>query len=357
TTHIVSPCFNDKNLAPQTQMPTRGAVYNLESRQLIDSAFMRSLMGDDAEEDFIFEDGFYPRLRHMDERPGRLAASPILLYPGENADSVVHSFYVDTNYGVRWISLSPELVEIVGDSGFVRVPVDKDSVVRIEAWKGEFSKHVYLTLRARRFVDMDIGYDTICQGDSVKMKNTYAWHEGWNYDAIWGEGNDDSPDTVYRLHLYLNPSYHITFADSCYIEELPYRVEGVQMEDFGNKTERYVTTEGCDSVHVYELLRRWHQYRVSVRVRGEGSVNVTDTMLREDGSLWLAFTASACNHLDSLRIDGRIVPPQGRYLLQNLHEDCEVEVVFGVTPPAESVLRYEVCRDSMLKMHNGEYGV
>ncbi|MDE5544297.1 MAG: hypothetical protein K2I83_02665, partial [Bacteroidales bacterium] len=331
--------------------------YNLESRQLIDAAFMRNLMGASAEEDFIFEDGFYPRLRHMDERTGRLAASPILLYPGENADSVVHPFYVDTNYGVRWISLSPEVVEIVGDSGFVRVPVDKDSVVRIEAWKGEFSKHVYLTLKARRFVNMNIGYDTICQGDSVWMKSTYARNEGWNYDAVWSEGNDDSPDTVYRLYLHLNPSYHTTFTDSCYIEELPYRVEGVQMENFGIKTERYFTTAGCDSVREYELLRRWRHYRVHVEVKGEGSVNVTDTVLREDGRLWLSFSASPCYTLESLRIDGRNVSPQRRYFLQNLHGDCEVEAVFGVVPPKVSVLRYEVCGDSLPVVYNGEaYG-
>ncbi|MDE5544484.1 MAG: hypothetical protein K2I83_03640, partial [Bacteroidales bacterium] len=100
TKPIVSFCFNDKNLAPDVQLPTKGAnVYNLESRQLIDSAFMRNLMGDDAEEDFIFKDGFYPCLRDEIESEGGIFASPILLYPGENADSVSMPFYVDTNYG------------------------------------------------------------------------------------------------------------------------------------------------------------------------------------------------------------------------------------------------------------------
>ncbi|MDE7102532.1 MAG: hypothetical protein K2O37_07020, partial [Bacteroidales bacterium] len=96
TKPIVSFCFNDKNLAPDVQLPTKGAnVYNLESRQLIDSAFMRNLMGNEGAENFIFEDGFYPRFKIGETR---CVASPILLYPGENADSVVHSFYVDTNY-------------------------------------------------------------------------------------------------------------------------------------------------------------------------------------------------------------------------------------------------------------------
>ena len=117
-------------------MPTAGTVYNLESRQLIDSAFMRNLMGDSAEEDFIFEDGFYPRLRNMDERPGRLAASPILLYPGENADSVVLPFYVDTNYGVRWVSLNEDVIRIEGNIGYVRHPVPKETTVRVEACRG-----------------------------------------------------------------------------------------------------------------------------------------------------------------------------------------------------------------------------
>lgn len=350
--------FSNIDLAPAVKMPEKSTQKNiLNSRQLIDSAFMRNLMGDSAEQDFIFEDGFYPRLRHMDERPGRLAASPILLYPGENADSVVHPFYVDTNYGVRWVSLSPGLVEILGDSGYVRMPVDKDSVVRIEAWKEDFSKHVYLTIRARSFVNKDIGYDTVCPGDSVWMKNTYARKQGWNYDVIWGEGNEAFPDTVYRLHLHHLPTYYETYTDSCYIEQLPYTVGGRQMRDFGTYTENLVTTAGCDSVREYSLSRRWRHYRVSVRVKGAGTANVTDTVLREDGSLWLAFTASSCYRLDSLKIDGRTVPPQNRYELKDLHGDCEVVAVFTENAPAESVLRYEVCGDSLPIVYNGEaYG-
>ncbi|MDE5575235.1 MAG: T9SS type A sorting domain-containing protein [Bacteroidales bacterium] len=329
TQPIFSPYFNDKNLAPETEMPTYGAVgYNLESRQLIDSAFMRNLMGDSAEQDFIFEDGFYPRLRHMDERPGRLAASPILLYLGENADSVVHPFYVDTNYGVRWVSLSPELVEIVGDSGFVRMPVDKDSVVRIEAWKEDFSKHVYLTIRARKFVD-NIEYDTVCPGDSVKMINSYARKEGWNYDVVWGEGNDTSPDTVYRLYIHHYTTYHDTFTDSCYIEELPYAVGGRPIQDFGTYTENLVTTAGCDSVREYSLLRRWRHYRVQVSVRGEGSVNVTDTVLREDGKLQLSFMAEPCHEVETLLINGVPFAPVSTYLLDGLQSDHRIEVTFA----------------------------
>ncbi|MDE5763265.1 MAG: hypothetical protein K2H68_07150 [Bacteroidales bacterium] len=144
-------------MAPDIELPSQewAKGYNLESRQLIDSAFMRSLMGDDAEEDFIFEDGFYPRLRNMDERPGRLAASPILLYPGENADSVTLPFYVDTNYGVRWHSLDENIIKIEGNIGYVRHPVLKGTTVRVEAWKEEFNKHVYLTVPASNNVYKD----------------------------------------------------------------------------------------------------------------------------------------------------------------------------------------------------------
>ncbi|MDE7338252.1 MAG: hypothetical protein K2M92_03080, partial [Bacteroidales bacterium] len=377
-------------------------------------------------------------------------------------------FYVDTNYGVRWISLSEDLVEIVGDSGYVRRPVSKDVTVRIEARKEEFSKHVDLKIRARSFVDKEIGYDTVCQGDSVWMINTYAWSEGWNYDVVWGEGTDTSPDTVYRLHLHhkrgyrdtlhfevardslpyiykedtikrfgltelhryltiegcdsiiyvqldtldnrreihhwdtlclcsgdtsvrywrgvpitgegevydevidshkggtdsiyhlradIYPVYHLTFTDSCYIEQLPYTVGGKVFSSFGAYTENLFTTAGCDSVREYELSRRWHHYRVSVRVKGAGMANVTDTVLREDGSLWLAFTASSCHKLDSLRIDGKTVPPQNRYELKDLHGDCTVEAVFGSVVPTESVLHYEVCNDSLPVVYNGEvYG-
>ncbi len=463
---IVSPIFNDRNLAPETKMPTRGEnIYNLESRQLIDATFMRSLMGDSAEQDFIFEDGFYPRLRHMDERPGRLAASPILLYPGENADSVTLPFYVDTNYGVRWISTNEDVIRIEGNVGYVRHPVPKDTTVRIEAWKEDFNKHVYLTVPASNYVYQELKEDTICPGDSVKMINTYARNEGWNYEVvetptaeydtiyrmylhhyptyhevvhrdavehdslpyIYGEdtirnfgltelrryqtvhGCDSvtyvwldtlyihrerhfydmmhacqgdtlhwrggeitqsgdytdtvfdpyrgGTDSIYHLRADIYPVYHLTYTDSCYIEELPYVIGGVPISDFGSYINRYTTAAGCDSVYEYVLSRRWHHYRVQVEVRGEGVVNVTDTVLREDGSLWLAFTAGPCHVLDSLKIDGHAVSPRNLYELKDLHGDCTVEAVFTERAPAESVLRYEVCGDSLPVIHNGEaYG-
>ncbi|MDE5575045.1 MAG: T9SS type A sorting domain-containing protein [Bacteroidales bacterium] len=456
---------------PDIELPTHewAKGYNLESRQLIDSAFMRGLMGDSSEQDFIFEDGFYPRLRNMDERPGRLAASPILLYPGENADSVTLPFYVDTNYGVRWyvdeITEFLDIVRIEGNLGYVRHPVEQTFTVHVEARKEGFSKYVDLTVPASHLVYQDLKADTVCPGDSVKMINSYAKNEGWNYEVL--ETASAEYDTIYRMYLHhyptyrevvhraaverdslpyiygkdtirnfgltelhryqtvhgcdsityvrldtlyihreqhfydtlhtceggtlswrgrditqtgeyadtvfasykggtdsiyhlradIYPVYHLTFTDSCYIEELPYRVGDVLMENFGNKTERYVTTAGCDSVREYSLSRRWRQYRVHVEVKGEGSVNVTDTTLREDGRLWLDFTASSCHKLDSLKIDGRNVPPQSRYELKDLHGDCEVEAVFGSAMPTESVLHYEVCSDSLPIVYGGEsYG-
>ncbi|MDE5610047.1 MAG: hypothetical protein K2I66_06670, partial [Bacteroidales bacterium] len=226
---------------------------------------MRNLMGDSAEQDFIFEDGFYPRLRHMDERPGRLAASPILLYPGENASNVTLPFYVDTNYGVRWRSMNEEVIKIEGNVGYVRHPVLKDTTVRIEAWKEGFSKHVYLTVLASNFVYQDLKADTVCPGDSVKMIDSYARNEGWNYEEV------AQYNTIYRLYLHHLPTYNLTYTDSCYIEELPYTVGGKVFSSFGVYTENLVTAAGCDSVREYELLRRWRHYRVHVEVKGEGS--------------------------------------------------------------------------------------
>ncbi|MCM1086134.1 MAG: T9SS type A sorting domain-containing protein [Bacteroides sp.] len=447
-------------------MPTRGKVYNLESRQLIDSAFMRSLMGDSAEADFIFEDGFYPRLRHMDERPGRLAASPILLYPGENADSVTLPFYVDTNYGVRWRSLSKDVIRIEGNTGYICHPVSKDTTVRVEAWKGDFNKHVYLTVPASRLVYQDLKADTVCPCDSVKMISSYARNEGWNYEVV-ENGREDTYDTIYRMYLHHYPTYrevvhraaverdslpyiygtdtirnfgltelrryptvhgcdsilyvqldtlyvhrerhfrdslhtcagdtiywrsktiteagdytdtvhdlyrggtdsvyhlraaihltyHATHTDSCYIEELPYGMDGRQVPDFGSYTDRHVTASGCDSVHEYVLSRRWHRYRVHVVTRGNGRANLTDTTVREDGKVRLRFTAATCHVLDSLKIDGRPVAPNTSCLLENLHGDCLVEAVFRESAPPESVLRYEVCADSLPVRYNGEaYG-
>ncbi|MDE5608945.1 MAG: T9SS type A sorting domain-containing protein, partial [Bacteroidales bacterium] len=148
------------------------------------------------------------------------------------------------------------------------------------------------------------------------------------------------------------------YADSCYIEELPYKVGGWPMQDFGEHTERYVTTAGCDSVCKYVLTRRWHGYNVQVKVRGGGSVNVTDTVLREDASLWLSFSASSCYRLNSLRVNGKAVPLQGRYLLQNLHGDCTVAVDFASLASAETRVVRRVCVDSLPLVYNGEtYGV
>ena len=338
TKPIFSPYFNDRNLAPETKMPTKGAVgYNLESRQLIDSAYMRNLMGDSAEQDFIFEDGFYPRLRHMDERPGRLSSSPILLYPGENTDSVTLPFYVDTNYGVRWRSMNEDIIRIEGNIGYVRHPVLKETTVRVEAWKEDFNKHVYLTVPASNFVYRDLLSDTVCPGDSVKMINTYAKNKGWNYEVL--ETASAEYDTIYRRYLHHLPTYRTTFIDSCYIEELPYRVGNVLMENFGNKTERYVATAGCDSIREYNLLRRWHQYRVQVSVRGEGSVNVTDTVLREDGKLQLSFMAKPCHKVESLSIDGVPISPVSTYLLDGLQSDHRIEVAFA---PQWQTVRLEI---------------
>ncbi|MDE5609966.1 MAG: T9SS type A sorting domain-containing protein [Bacteroidales bacterium] len=460
---IVIPYFNDKNLVPDIELPTQewATGYNLESRQLIDSAFMRHLMGDSAEQDFIFENGFYPRLRNMDERPGRLAASPILLYPGENADSVILPFYVDTNYGVRWRSMNEDIIKIEGNIGYVRHPVLKETTVRVEAWKEDFSKHVYLTVPASNFVYQDLLSDTVCPGDSVKMINSYARNEGWNYEVV--ETASAEYDTIYRMYLHhyptyrevvhraaverdslpyifgkdtirnfgltelhryqtvhgcdsviyvqldtlyihreqhfydtlhtceggalswrgreitqtgdyadtvfdpykggtdsiyhlradIYPVYHDTFTDSCYIEELPYAVAGRPIASYGTHTVNLVSEPGCDSVCKYVLTRRWHWYNVRVKVRGEGSVNATDTVLREDASLWLSFSASSCYKLNSLTVNGKAVPLQGRYELKDLHGDCTVEVGFASLASAETRVEKRVCVDSLPMVYNG----
>ncbi|MDE7102578.1 MAG: hypothetical protein K2O37_07250, partial [Bacteroidales bacterium] len=469
----------------------------------------------DAEEDFIFKDGFYPCLRDEIESEGGIFASPILLYPGENADSVSMPFYVDTNYGVRWRSTNEGIIRIEGNIGYVRHPVLKETTVRVGAWNGWFNKHVYLTVPASHYVYQDLKADTVCPGDSVKMISSYAKNKGWNYelvetasaeydtiyrmnlhhyptyrevvhraaverdslpyilgkdtirnfgltelhryqtvhgcdsityvrldtlyihreqhfydtlhtceggalswrgreiaqtgeyadtvfdpykggtdsiyhlradiyptykevmhrasverdslpyifgkDTIWNFGLTElnryqtvhgcdsvtyvqldtlyihrsrhfydtlhtceggalswrgreitqtgeyadtvfdpykgGTDSIYHLRAFIYPVYHLTFTDSCYIEDLPYTVGDRVFSSFGACTDSLITVAGCDSVRKYVLSRRWRHYRVQVSVRGEGSVNVTDTVLREDGSLWLAFTASACNKL------------------------------------------------------------
>ncbi|MDE6695092.1 MAG: hypothetical protein K2J57_04590, partial [Bacteroidales bacterium] len=200
-------------------------------------------------------------------------------------------------------------------------------------------------------------YDTLhtCEGGALSWRGREIAQTGEYADTVF-DPYKGGTDSIYHLRADIYPVYHLSFTDSCYIEDLPYTVGGWPMRDFGANTENLVTTAGCDSVREYELLRRWHWYNVRVMVRGEGSVNVTDTVLREDGSLWLDFMASSCHKLDSLRIDGRNVSPQGRYLLQNLHGNCEVEAVFAESV-LETVLRYEACRDSLLKIHTGEgYG-
>ncbi|MCM1532445.1 MAG: hypothetical protein NC114_09270, partial [Ruminococcus flavefaciens] len=438
-------------------------VYNLESWQLIDSAFMRNLMGDEGVENFIFENGFYPRI---DET--HLAASPILLYPGENADSVVMPFYVDTSYGVYWYSHDYRVIRIEGNIGYVRHPIKETTTVKIEARSNreyEKGKHVYLTVPASRLVYQDLKADTVCPCDSVKMINTYARNKGWNYevvetstaeyntiyrmylhhyptykelahraaverdsmpyiygkdtirnfgltelrryptvhgcdsilcvqldtlyvhrerhfrdslhtcagDTLYWRGHEitqsgnytdtvhdlyrGGTDSIYHLRAAIHPTFHTAHTDSCYIEELPYGMDGRQVADFGHHTDRHVTASGCDSVHEYVLSRRWHYYKVQVKVRGDGEVAPTFTTMREDEKFLLRFTAAPCHILDSLKIDGEAVTPQESYLLTDLHGDCLVEAVFSEIAPTESVLRYEACADSLPVRYNGEaYG-
>ncbi|MDE6694377.1 MAG: hypothetical protein K2J57_00935, partial [Bacteroidales bacterium] len=166
-----------------------------------------------------------------------------------------------------------------------------------------------------------------------------------------------TPNVFYHLHVAISYPYSITYTDSCYIEELPYAVAGRPIASYGTHTVNLVSEPGCDSVCKYVLTRRWHWYNVRVKVRGEGSVNVTDTVLREDASLWLSFSASSCYKLNSLTVNGKAVPLQGRYELKDLHGDCTVEVDFASLASAETRVEKRVCVDSLPIIHNGEaYG-
>ncbi|MDE7357116.1 MAG: hypothetical protein K2M74_01620, partial [Bacteroidales bacterium] len=174
-----------------------------------------------------------------------------------------------------------------------------------------------------------------------------------DYIDSMSDPNMGGAKTYHHLHIAISYPYDVTYTDSCYIEELPYAVAGRTMPAYGTHVEKLVSEPGCDSVCRYVLLRRWHWYHVQVRVKGGGSVNVTDTVLREDASLGLDFTASSCYRLSSLTVDGRTVPLQSRYELKDLHGDCTVEVVFSSLASAETRVEKRVCVDSLPVLYNG----
>ncbi|MDE7338399.1 MAG: hypothetical protein K2M92_03825, partial [Bacteroidales bacterium] len=178
-----------------------------------------------------------------------------------------------------------------------------------------------------------------------------------DYIDSMSDPNMGGAKTYHHLHIAISYPYDVTYTDSCYIEELPYAVAGRTMPAYGTHVEKLVSEPVCDSVCRYVLLRRWHWYHVQVRVKGAGSVNVTDTVLREDASLGLYFTASSCYRLSSLTVDGRVVPLQSRYELKDLHGDCTVEVGFSSLASAETRVEKRVCVDSLPVVYNGEvYG-
>ncbi|MCM1555030.1 MAG: hypothetical protein NC048_06005, partial [Bacteroides sp.] len=201
-------------------------------------------------------------------------------------------------------------------------------------------------------------YDTLQEcGEAVIYWRGKQINQAGDYTDTVSDPYRGGTDSVYHLRAAIHPTFHTAHTDSCYIEELPYGMDGRQVADFGHHTDRHVTASGCDSVHEYSLSRRWHHYKVQVRVRGNGAANLTDTTVREDGQVHLRFTAATCHVLDSLRIDGRPVAPNTSCLLENLRGDCLVEAVFRESTPTESVLRYEVCTDSLPVRYNGEaYG-
>ncbi|MCM1169950.1 MAG: hypothetical protein NC324_08465, partial [Bacteroides sp.] len=153
-------------------------------------------------------------------------------------------------------------------------------------------------------------YDTLQEcGESVIYWRGKQITQSGQYTDTVHDLYRGGTDSVYHLRAVIYPTYHTTHADSCYIDELPYDMDGRAVPDFGHHTDRHVSVQGCDSVHEYSLSRRWHHYKVQVRVRGNGRANLTDTTVREDGKVRLMFTAATCHVLDSLRIDGRPVAP------------------------------------------------
>ncbi|MDR1974752.1 MAG: T9SS type A sorting domain-containing protein [Bacteroidales bacterium] len=261
--------FSDSILSPDIALFTEGddtmsggtftehkfykTNHTLSTYNLIDSAFMAEYL-QDANGDFILENGFYPRPRGVDERAGRLSSSPLLLYMGDNVARVTHNFYVDTNYGVRWFSFASDLLTISGDSGILQPAyqnLQKDTTIEIEARFKGFHKNIFLNLH----LNSTYIYDTItiCENDSTLFFGEWLHEQGEYAHRVISSAPMTTDTFHYLLTLYHSPTYLFEYFDTVVTKNLPYTFHGFYIDTVGIFTFPFTSSLGCDSTYILHI--------------------------------------------------------------------------------------------------------
>ena len=88
---------------------------------------------------------------------------------------------------------------------------------------------------------------TICSSELP-----YIWHDLLIYDAgvrdIYLQTEETYCDSIYRLVLKINPSYHVTESAAVCSYELPYLWRGMSLMESGEYLDSQTTVDGCDSI-------------------------------------------------------------------------------------------------------------
>ena len=88
---------------------------------------------------------------------------------------------------------------------------------------------------------------TICDNELP-----YIWHDLVINNAgtreIYLQTEETYCDSIYRLVLYVNPSYHVTESATVCAYELPYLWRGLSLTESGNFHDTLSTVNGCDSI-------------------------------------------------------------------------------------------------------------
>lgn len=329
----ISHAFADEQMCPNIPMfgdTTRKSANSvmdsnaaLTTRQLIDADFMRQRIKDT--NSFIFENGFYPRLKNIDERPGRLAASPLILDERDDVSHVTHKFYVDTNYGVSWNSTNNSVVKIEGDSGYILSDFPLDTTIKIEARKDVFTKRVYLTIAG--YIHLKTTDTTLCPGDSVLFGGKYCQLEGFYQDTVYRSATD-TIDTIFSLNLHLAHIYNEHQKDSTYRDLLPYHYNEHEITNFGTYTFLYSSVYGCDSLIQFTLDSLLPEHRVSISSNSGGAVfPLGDTLVKRGDSVQISIDPEYCTLIDSILLNELPQTIDSIFVLKDIRENYNIRVV------------------------------
>ena len=94
---------------------------------------------------------------------------------------------------------------------------------------------------------------TICSSDLP-----YIWHDLIIYEAgirnIYFQTEETFCDSIYRLVLNINPSYHVSESAAVCAYDLPYEWRGMSLTESGNYHDSLTSVSGCDSVFSLDFV-------------------------------------------------------------------------------------------------------